>query len=185
MPYPRLPAPCRETTLGEPARVRVNLTCVAVEECVEDRRARDAIRAQPVQVRVRKPCRGNKFRSRAQRITVTVQPIERVLRRIGSGTSISGIRSGRSTDAVGLTLVVQLHLLSKFGRRHRAECATVGYSTVTDLARLRGCRRRSLGRGRIPAVGSWTAAAARALTPPVFRSGGRRTGAPSRGLPRR
>ena len=128
-----------KATPGEPARVGVNLTCVAVEECVEDRLARDAIRAQPVQVRARKPCRGNKFRSRVQRITVTVQPIEQgLLQRIGSGTLISGIRSGRSTDADGLTFVVQLHLLSRFDRRHRGECATVGYSTVTDLARLRG-----------------------------------------------
>ena len=54
-----------------------------MEDCVDDRDARDAICAQPVQAETPLP----------QRIAVTAQ--QRPLRRDRQGTLVAGIRSGR------------------------------------------------------------------------------------------
>jgi hypothetical protein len=69
-----------------------------MEDCVDDRDARDAVCAEPVQAETPLP----------QRIAVTAQ--QRPLWRDRQGTLVAGVRYGGSTDADGLTFVNQLHL---------------------------------------------------------------------------
>ena len=74
---------------GEPRAVGANAADVAVQAGVDDRLARDAVRAQTVQDRPGKPCRRSEFRIGMQWIAVTAQPVQqRLLRqRSADGTS--------------------------------------------------------------------------------------------------
>jgi hypothetical protein len=69
-----------------------------MEDCVDDRDARDAICAQPVQAETPLP----------RRIAVTAQ--QRPRQRDRQGTLVAGIPYAGSTDADGLTSVNQLHV---------------------------------------------------------------------------
>jgi hypothetical protein len=95
---------------GELRAVGPHATYVAVEECVDYRLARDAERAQRVQTETLPPQRlpGRSAADCGHRTTGSALPA-------GAGSAAApryrGIRSGRSTDADGLTLVVQLTLV--------------------------------------------------------------------------
>jgi hypothetical protein len=75
---------------------------VAVEQVVHDRLACDPVGAQAIQDRTRKARRRSEFRIGVQRIAVAAQPVQQgLLRKIGSGTSTPGARSGGETDVDG------------------------------------------------------------------------------------